>query len=124
MSETPEIGGTEADPVVNVEAGKSYWWCACGRSKTQPFCDGSHKGTAFSPREFKAETTGEVWFCTCKRSDKPRRLCDGSHKKLRRNARSPARILLRGNPRAHAGAGGGGFEEARHRPAGRGGPDL
>ena len=46
MSDMPEIGGKRPIPV-NVEAGKSYWWCACGRSKTQPFCDGSHKGTEF-----------------------------------------------------------------------------
>jgi CDGSH-type Zn-finger protein len=80
MSETPEIGGRKP-MVVNAEAGKSYWWCACGRSKSQPLCDGSHKGTPFSPREFKPETTGEVWFCTCKRTTTPP-LCDGSHKKL------------------------------------------
>ena len=48
MSEMPEIGGRRPLPI-NVVAGKSYWWCACGRSKTQPFCDGSHKGTAFTP---------------------------------------------------------------------------
>ena len=48
----PEIGGRRPIPV-NVEAGKSYWWCACGRSKSQPFCDGSHKGTAFTPVEYK-----------------------------------------------------------------------
>ena len=46
MSEVPEIGGRKPIPV-KVEAGKSYWWCACGRSKAQPFCDGSHKGTPF-----------------------------------------------------------------------------
>ena len=80
MSEAPEIGGRRPLPI-NVEAGKSYWWCACGRSKSQPFCDGSHKGPAFSPREFKPEATGEVWFCTCKRTTTPP-LCDGSHKKL------------------------------------------
>ena len=46
MSVAPEIGGRR--PLgINVEAGKSYWWCACGRSKAQPFCDGSHKGTPF-----------------------------------------------------------------------------
>ncbi len=52
MSEVPEIGGRKPIPV-KVEAGKSYWWCACGRSKTQPFCDGSHKGTPFQPQEWK-----------------------------------------------------------------------
>jgi CDGSH-type Zn-finger protein len=80
MSGIPEIGGRRPLPI-NVEAGQSYWWCACGRSKSQPFCDGSHKSTPFSPREWKAETSGEVWFCTCKRTRTPP-LCDGSHKKL------------------------------------------
>jgi CDGSH iron-sulfur domain-containing protein 3 len=79
MSE-PEIGGRAPIPV-EVEAGKSYWWCACGLSKTQPFCDGSHKVTSFTPIEFKAEKSGKVFFCTCKRSVK-KPLCDGSHKRL------------------------------------------
>jgi len=76
----PEIGG-RAPIAIEVEAGNSYWWCACGRSRTQPFCDGSHKGTSFTPLEFKPETSGKVFFCTCKRSGKMP-LCDGSHKKL------------------------------------------
>jgi len=79
MSE-PDIGG-RAPIAIEVEAGKSYWWCACGRSKTQPFCDGSHKDTPFTPVEFKAETGGKVFFCTCKRSAR-KPTCDGSHKKL------------------------------------------
>jgi CDGSH-type Zn-finger protein len=66
---------------VDVEAGKEYWWCACGRSRTQPFCDGSHKGTGFSPIPFKAEKSEKVWFCGCKHSGhKP--MCDGTHKTL------------------------------------------
>jgi CDGSH-type Zn-finger protein len=81
MSETmPEIGG-RAPITVDVEAGKSYWWCACGKSKSQPFCDGSHKGSGFSPMEFKATKSEKVWFCACKRSAK-KPMCDGSHKKL------------------------------------------
>ncbi len=80
MDATPQIGGTRPLPV-NVEAGKSYWWCACGRSKKQPFCDGSHKGTAFTPVEFKAEKSEDAWFCACKRTGKTP-MCDGSHKKL------------------------------------------
>ncbi|MGP0088899.1 MAG: CDGSH iron-sulfur domain-containing protein [Xanthobacteraceae bacterium] len=80
MSESPAIGGRQ--PIrVDVEAGKSYWWCACGRSQKQPFCDGSHKGSSFAPIEFKAEKAETAVFCTCKRSgNKPR--CDGSHKTL------------------------------------------
>ena len=80
MSGTPEIGGTK--PIrVNVEAGKSYWWCACGLSKRQPFCDGSHKVTSFTPVEFKPTTSEKIWFCACKRSAK-KPMCDGSHKRL------------------------------------------
>ena len=80
MSEMPEIGGRAPIPF-EVEIGKSYWWCACGRSKTQPFCDGSHKVTSFTPIEFKAEKSEKTFFCTCKRSAK-KPLCDGSHKRL------------------------------------------
>lgn len=66
---------------VEVEAGKSYWWCACGQSKNQPFCDGSHKGSAFTPLEFKATESKKVFFCTCKQTaNHP--LCDGAHNKL------------------------------------------
>ena len=76
----PEIGG-RAPIAVEVTAGESYWWCACGRSKTQPFCDGSHKITSFTPIEFKATKSEKVFFCTCKRSAR-KPTCDGSHKKL------------------------------------------
>ena len=63
---------------VNVVEGKSYFWCTCGKSLKQPFCDGSHKGTEFSPFVFKAEQSKKVFFCTCKQTrDQP--LCDGSH---------------------------------------------
>jgi CDGSH-type Zn-finger protein len=66
---------------VDVEAGRSYWWCACGRSKNQPFCDGSHKGSEFTPVEYKADATRRVFFCLCKQTD-TRPLCDGSHKRV------------------------------------------
>jgi CDGSH-type Zn-finger protein len=66
---------------VEVEAGKSYWWCACGKSKSQPFCDGSHAGTGFEPVEHKADASGTVYFCACKRSGNGV-LCDGTHKSL------------------------------------------
>ena len=66
---------------VEVEAGKTYWWCACGKSKSQPFCDGSHKGGPFTPLEFKPTRPEKAWFCGCKHSaTKP--LCDGTHAKL------------------------------------------
>jgi len=81
MSEMmPEIGGRAPLPI-EVEPGKSYWWCACGRSKSQPFCDGSHKGSAFTPIEWKTQAAEKAFFCTCKRSSR-KPLCDGSHKKL------------------------------------------
>ena len=64
----------------NVEQGKDYWWCSCGRSKTQPLCDGSHKADgAFTPVKYTATESKTVHFCGCKASaNQP--LCDGSHK--------------------------------------------
>ena len=65
----------------DVVAGKQYWWCACGRSKTQPFCDGSHKAVGMEPLMFTAEKTEQVWLCGCKATGgKP--LCDGTHSKI------------------------------------------
>lgn len=76
----PEIGGTE--PIaVEVEEGKMYWWCTCGRSENQPFCDGSHKETDFVPQGWEAPKTGKVFLCTCKRTAKGP-LCDGAHNHL------------------------------------------
>ena len=66
---------------VDVEGGKTYWWCSCGRSQKQPFCDGTHKGSEFAPLKYDAAESGKVWFCACKRTAKAP-LCDGAHKKL------------------------------------------
>ncbi|MCI4678468.1 CDGSH iron-sulfur domain-containing protein [Rhodoblastus acidophilus] len=66
---------------VEVEEGKTYFWCACGKSAKQPFCDGSHRGSAFAPIAYEAEKAGKVWFCGCKHSEK-KPLCDGAHKRL------------------------------------------
>ena len=63
---------------VEVEAGKAYFWCACGLSQTQPFCDGSHKDSGFSPLRYDAEAAGKVFFCGCKATGNAP-LCDGSH---------------------------------------------
>ena len=66
---------------VEVEAGKSYWWCTCGKSARQPFCDGSHKGSSFTPVKWDAAESKTVYFCGCKHSGKGA-LCDGTHKSL------------------------------------------
>ena len=66
---------------IEVEQGKSYYWCSCGKSSKQPFCDGSHKGSEFNPKVFKADETKKTFFCTCKQTyNQP--FCDGSHNKL------------------------------------------
>ena len=66
--------------VLTLEPG-TYYWCACGRSKEQPFCDGSHKGTDFSPVAFEITEKKQVALCQCKRTATPP-FCDGSHKHL------------------------------------------
>jgi CDGSH-type Zn-finger protein len=66
---------------VDLTEGKTYYWCACGRSKKQPFCDGSHQGTGLEPVAFTAEKTGTAYLCGCKRSAKSP-LCDGTHNAL------------------------------------------
>lgn len=66
---------------VEVEAGKSYFWCTCGKSAKQPFCDGSHSGTEFQPLKWTAEESGPKFFCTCKQTDKAP-FCDGSHSNI------------------------------------------
>lgn len=70
------------EPVrVEVEEGRNYFWCACGRSRKQPFCDGSHKDTGFSPVKWTADASGAMFFCACKQTD-GQPFCDGSHKAL------------------------------------------
>lgn len=66
---------------VTVEEGRKYFWCACGRSATQPFCDGAHKAVGMTPVMFTAEKSEQVWLCGCKATQgKP--FCDGTHSKL------------------------------------------
>jgi CDGSH-type Zn-finger protein len=72
----------ETTPIkVALETGKTYYWCACGRSKNQPFCDGSHKVTTITPLAFTVDEPKEKMLCRCKQTANPP-YCDGSHKKL------------------------------------------
>lgn len=80
MSDEPVIAARE--PIrVEVKQGETYWWCRCGRSKSQPFCDGSHEGTSFEPMEFVPEKDQAVFFCQCKHTAREP-LCDSSHNRL------------------------------------------
>lgn len=75
--EKPVVAGTM--PIkVDVKAGQTYSWCTCGRSATQPFCDGSHEGTGYEPLDYTPDVDGPVAFCLCKRTSSPP-ICDGTH---------------------------------------------
>ena len=80
MTDIPRIAQKAPFPV-EVSAGKTYFWCACGQSKKQPFCDGSHKDTGFAPIRYTAEADRKAFFCGCKQSAR-KPLCDGAHKDL------------------------------------------
>ncbi|GAP38354.1 CDGSH iron-sulfur domain-containing protein [Piscinibacter sakaiensis] len=84
------MSGAPADAVVRcqlapfiaeVEQGKTYLWCSCGRSETQPFCDGRHKGTPFLPVKYVATETRTLFFCGCKET-RVRPLCDNTHARV------------------------------------------
>lgn len=77
--DTPNIAGKM--PVVCEMSPGTYWWCACGLSKNQPFCDGSHRTTPFTPIEVVIEEPRKVAWCVCKHSQK-KPYCDGTHRKL------------------------------------------
>ncbi len=66
---------------VNLEAGEEYYWCSCGQSRNQPFCDGSHRGTEFTPMAFSVGEAQEAYLCQCKRTNTPP-FCDGAHARL------------------------------------------
>lgn len=78
MTDTKPVRAADTPFVVEVEAGKNYFWCSCGKSQQQPFCDGAHKGSEFSPVKYVAEKNKQVFFCGCKATQKAP-LCDGSH---------------------------------------------
>ena len=71
----------QKSPYVLDLAPGDYWWCACGQSEKQPFCDGSHKGGAFTPVKFTVEKAEKKALCGCKRS-KNAPFCDGTHNSL------------------------------------------
>ncbi|NVJ50432.1 MAG: CDGSH iron-sulfur domain-containing protein [Gammaproteobacteria bacterium] len=75
---TDVVRANDGPIAVNVEKDQQYFWCACGRSRKQPFCDGSHKGTGISPIKYVASESRKVFFCACKATKKTP-LCDGSH---------------------------------------------
>ena len=77
---TEPVCAQKAPYEVELEPG-DYSWCVCGRSKKQPFCDGSHKGTGMEPRKFTVAAREKKWLCGCKRTKSPP-FCDGTHKSL------------------------------------------
>ena len=88
MSENQENDSNEQKPVIadkmpavmKLEAGE-YWWCSCGKSAKQPFCDGSHQGSAFQPQKVVIEEAKNVALCNCKHSANGA-FCDGAHSRL------------------------------------------
>jgi len=77
--EKPEIGG-KSPAVLELYPG-DYWWCTCGKSSKQPFCDGSHKGSSFTPEKIQITEKKNYALCTCKQSGNGA-FCDGAHTKL------------------------------------------
>ncbi|KAL1936253.1 hypothetical protein VTP01DRAFT_387 [Rhizomucor pusillus] len=83
----PETANVEPEFVqakpykVELEPGKEYYWCACGKSKSQPFCDGSHRGGPFKPKKIVVDEKKEYYLCGCKFTHNENGYCDGTHRK-------------------------------------------
>lgn len=90
MSEKP-VAADNKPIKTKIEKGEDYYWCACGKSSNQPFCDGSHRGTAFTPKKFTADQSEDAYLCMCKMTKNPP-FCDGSHKSISASeaAKSPS----------------------------------
>ena len=80
MPEEKPVVASKMPAVIKLDPGE-YWWCSCGKSSNQPFCDGSHKGTSFSPQKIEIKETENIAFCNCKHS-KNGAFCDGAHSGL------------------------------------------
>jgi CDGSH-type Zn-finger protein len=93
---TDPIIADNTPATVDLTAGEEYHWCACGRSANQPFCDGSHVGTDFSPTAFTVEADGEAYLCACKQTGNAP-YCDGSHTQI-----TPVQVGTTGSPSATA----------------------
>lgn len=78
--EKPTIAG-KSPLVISLEKEKNYAWCSCGKSDSQPWCNGAHKGTSLAPKVFKLDESKSVALCTCKQTSNPP-YCDGAHKSL------------------------------------------
>ena len=80
MGEENPVVASKMPTVLKLEPGE-YWWCSCGKSSKQPFCDGSHKGSIFTPQKVEIKDEKKVAFCNCKHS-KTGPFCDGTHSEL------------------------------------------
>jgi len=80
MSEIPNIA-QKGPFAVDIEKGKTYYWCQCGQSSNQPYCDGSHQKTSFTPVAFTAEENKTVYLCGCKQTN-TQPFCNGNHTNL------------------------------------------
>ena len=80
IMEEPKIAA-KGPVAVELEEGKKYFFCSCGKSVNQPFCDGAHSGSSFQPLAFTAEKTGKAFLCQCKKSANAP-FCDGAHSSL------------------------------------------